>query len=153
MHQIQATITALDAALKDAADANPVFLSTQEKAAAVVELGRIETRVEELRLRVLAVAQDVADEVGARDPGTWLVAQEIADSPTARRQLRLAQALEERPVVRPGWPKADSASSTPRSSSGPLRIYPTTCQTCPTPRPAAATPTDPSTERPTHPPT
>ena len=102
MHRIQATITALDAALKDAADANPVFLSTQEKAAAVLELGRIETRVEELRLRVLAVAQDVADEVGARDPGTWLVAQEIADSPAARRQLRLAQALEAHPVVRAG---------------------------------------------------
>jgi hypothetical protein len=102
MHRIQAAIAALDAALRDAVDANPVFLSTQEKAAAVLELGRIEARVEELRLRVLAVAQDVADEVGARDPGTWLVAQEIADGPAARKQLRLAQALGKWTLVRAG---------------------------------------------------
>jgi len=102
VHQIQTAIAEVQAALKDAADANPVFLATAEKAEALVELGRIEARVHELWLRVLAASQDVADEIGAKDPGTWLTGHEIIDGPAARKELRLAQALENHDTVRTG---------------------------------------------------
>jgi len=55
-----------------------------------------------LELRVLAVSQDVADQIGARDVGTSLVGQAITDGGTARKSLRLAQALEHRHVVQAG---------------------------------------------------
>lgn len=102
MHQITTTIAEIRAALKDARDANPVFLSTGEKAEAIRALEQIKAGVEALELRVLAVSQDVADEVGAKDIGTWLVAQELLDGSAARRELRLAQALDARPAVDAG---------------------------------------------------
>ena len=102
VHQIQTAITEVQAALKDAADANPVFLATAEKAEALLELGKIKAGIEELELRVLAVSQDVADQIGAKDVGTWLTGHEIVDGGTARKELRLAQALERRDTVRAG---------------------------------------------------
>jgi hypothetical protein len=102
MQQILATIATAEAALKDAVHANPIFLSTAEKRDALLAVERLGAEVEELRLRLIAASGDVADEVGARDVGTWLVSQELADARTAHRDLRLAQALEGRPVVRAG---------------------------------------------------
>ncbi|WP_232421784.1 HNH endonuclease signature motif containing protein [Nocardioides sp. Iso805N] len=100
MHQIQTTVVAIDAALSEAADANPIFLSTTDKAATILALRRLRARLEELELRVLASAQDVAEEIGARDVASWLVAQEVADSRAAHAALALAGGLEQRPAVR-----------------------------------------------------
>jgi hypothetical protein len=102
MQQIQATIAAAEAVLKDAADANPVFLTTAEKREALLAAMRLQAEIGELTLRLMAAAGDVAEEVGCRDVGTWLVAQELVDARPARAQLRLAQALEKRPGVRAG---------------------------------------------------
>ncbi|WP_232421865.1 HNH endonuclease signature motif containing protein [Nocardioides sp. Iso805N] len=102
MHQIQTTVVAIDAALSQAVDANPIFLSTTDKAATILDLRRLRARLEELELRVLASAQDVAEEIGARDVASWLVAQEVADSRPAHVALALARGLEGRPVVRAG---------------------------------------------------
>ncbi|WP_232421849.1 HNH endonuclease signature motif containing protein [Nocardioides sp. Iso805N] len=100
MHQIQTTVVAIDAALSQAADANPIFLSTTDKTAALLALTRLEAQLAELRLRVMAASQDVAEEIGARDVASWLVAQEVADSRPAHAALALARGLEQRPVVR-----------------------------------------------------
>ncbi|WP_232421817.1 HNH endonuclease signature motif containing protein [Nocardioides sp. Iso805N] len=102
MHQIQTTVVAIDAALSQAADANPIFLSTTDKAAALLALTRLEARIAELRLRVMAASQDVAEEIGARDVASWLVAQEVVDSRAAHAALALARGLEQRPLVRAG---------------------------------------------------
>ena len=102
MNQVQATIDALDAALKSAVYVNPVFLSAGEKRDALVALVRAEAQVAELRLRVEAVAGDVAEEIGARDAGAVLVAQALDDPRHARGDLALAQALDQREVVRGG---------------------------------------------------
>jgi hypothetical protein len=53
VHQVQDTITTISAALEAAADANPVYLATGDKATVLVELGRLEAQVHELKLRVL----------------------------------------------------------------------------------------------------
>lgn len=58
--------------LKSVADVNPTFMSTDDKAAALLQLGRVESQVAELRMRVLACSDDVAQEAGARDAGAWL---------------------------------------------------------------------------------
>ncbi|WGL50831.1 DUF222 domain-containing protein [Nocardioides sp. BP30] len=63
-------------------------------------LMRSRARLEELYLRVIASADDVADEVGARDVAAWLIAQQRVESPAAHAALRLARELEARPVVR-----------------------------------------------------
>ncbi|WGL52814.1 DUF222 domain-containing protein [Nocardioides sp. BP30] len=102
IHQIQAALATIAAALDDATDADPVFLATADKADVLARLEQITARVAELRLRVIASAQDVAEEVSARDVAAWLVAQHRVESPAAHATLRLARELEGRPVVRAG---------------------------------------------------
>jgi hypothetical protein len=102
MSSIPGVIADLRTSLHEAADANPVFLRPSEKAEALIELGRIEAQVHELRLRVLAVSQDLAEDIGARDPAAWLVAQALTDPTPATRDLALARALETWEHVRTG---------------------------------------------------
>jgi len=85
MHPIQTAIADLQAALKDAADVNPVFLRTAEKAEAILALEKVKAGVEELELRVLAVSQEVAEEIGAKDPGTRRHDQGLRPRPRRRR--------------------------------------------------------------------
>lgn len=100
MHQIQATIDSASAAFKAAADANPVFLSVEEKRAALVELKLIESQAVELRLRIEASAQDLADQDCARDVGAVLVAAGLDDPRHAHGEVKLAVALEGHEPVR-----------------------------------------------------
>ncbi|WGL51972.1 DUF222 domain-containing protein [Nocardioides sp. BP30] len=100
MHQIQTALATITAALDQATDANPVFLGTNDKKDVLAALMRSRTRLEELYLRVVASADDVAAELGARDVAAWLTAQHRVESPAAHTTLRLARELEARPVVR-----------------------------------------------------
>ena len=102
MHRILEAVGGLRAAVAGAADANPVFLSTAEKRAAILELVRVRSQISELLMRVEAAASDVADEECARDVGAVLVASGSYDPTRARRELRLSQALERWEVVRAG---------------------------------------------------
>ena len=95
-HPVVAAAAAVEAALKDVADVDPVFMPTSEKKAALLALDRASARLEELRLRVLAAADDVAVEEGARDVAAWLAHRDRRDRGEARRDLRLARALESR---------------------------------------------------------
>jgi hypothetical protein len=71
-------------------------MSVEEKGAALLGLSSILDRVEEVRLRVLASADDVAAQEGARDAAAWLAHHGRRDPGECRRQLRLARALVER---------------------------------------------------------
>ncbi len=95
-HPVVAVAAALEAALKDVADLDPVFMPTAEKKAALLALDRASGRLAELRLRVLAACDDVADQEGARDVAAWLAHHARRDRGEARRDLRLARALETR---------------------------------------------------------
>jgi len=95
-HPILAAVTAMDVVLKDVADANPLFMAAAEKADALRELARIESRVAELRMRVLVDAGDVATEVGARDAAGWYADATHTRLEDARADLRLATALDRR---------------------------------------------------------
>ncbi|MEX0427778.1 hypothetical protein AB3X52_09120, partial [Nocardioides sp. DS6] len=73
-HQFTGVLASLEAALKDAVDLNPAFLSPAQAGEVLLALRRIEAQVAELVLRVLGSgpAQALAEETGARDAAAWL---------------------------------------------------------------------------------
>ncbi|MFC7724816.1 HNH endonuclease, partial [Nocardioides sp. GCM10028917] len=64
-HPILAAACDVRSVLKAVADANPTFMSTGEKAAALRELVEAEGQLVELRLRILADAGDLAGDTAA----------------------------------------------------------------------------------------
>ena len=63
-HPVLTCLDVLEAALEDVADVEPAFMSVADKEAALVRSAQVGTRLEELRLRVLAAADDVVAETG-----------------------------------------------------------------------------------------
>lgn len=100
VHPILEATCAVDTALKSVASVNPTFMTTSEKAQALVELAALEGRLAELRLRVMASAGDVAETTAARDPAEWLAHETRSRYEDARADHRLALALDRRfPVL------------------------------------------------------
>ncbi len=101
-HPIVGSAAEMRGALAGLADTQPVFMTVAEKETALVELGRIEAQVAELKARILAASDDVADAHGARDVAAWLAHVTQADPMATRAELRLAKALERRTGVADG---------------------------------------------------
>lgn len=95
-HPILAAATSVGEVLKDVATVNPTFMTTSEKAEALRALVAVESRLVELRLRVMAAADDVAADTGARDLASWMAAQTRASFDDLRRDAWLAEATEHR---------------------------------------------------------
>jgi len=95
-HPVLAATSLIDQALKSVADVNPTFMDTGDKATALRELVALESRVAELRLRILADADDVATESASRDAAAWLAHHTRGRIADARADLRLAEALDRR---------------------------------------------------------
>ena len=93
-HPILGCLVEIGAALDGVADAEPVYLSTAEKAEVLRRLAVLESRVAGLRLRVMAASGDVAEEVGARDVGAWFAHETRSEPAVARADQRLARALD-----------------------------------------------------------
>ncbi len=96
LHPILGAVATAQDALKSVRDSQPVFLIPAEKETAVAEIAALEAMLAELKLRVVAVADDAASEAGARDNGAWLASVTRADFPAGRAQGRLAEALDRR---------------------------------------------------------
>ena len=95
-HPILSAVLVAQDAVRSVRDAQPVFLIPAEKETAVAELARLEAMTAELRLRVVAVAEDARADAGARDVGAWLASVTRADFPVGRADARLAEALDRR---------------------------------------------------------
>lgn len=95
-HPILAATGLIDEALKSVADTNPAFMPTTDKAEALRELVRLESRVVELRMRIMADADDVAEKTGARNVADWLADATRGRFEDARADLALATALDRR---------------------------------------------------------
>ncbi|WP_310526660.1 DUF222 domain-containing protein [Nocardioides sp.] len=95
-HLVHECEQAIAAALDKVESVEFLYLSPADKAASLVQLHRLETRVAATRLRMLAVSGDVAEESGARDVGAWLRLATRSDRGHARRAMTLAQALDRR---------------------------------------------------------
>ncbi|WP_161962351.1 HNH endonuclease signature motif containing protein [Nocardioides speluncae] len=71
-------------------------MKTSDKADALLKLVKIETLLTALRLRVMATADDVAEDTGARDVAAWLAHHTQSSPKTCRAELHLAAALDTR---------------------------------------------------------
>jgi len=96
LHPVLGAVAAARESLKAVRDVQPVFMIAAEKETAVTELARLEAMAAELKLRVVAAAEDARAEAGARDNGAWLASVTRTDFPAGRAQGRLAQALDRR---------------------------------------------------------
>jgi len=96
LHPVLGAVAAARESLKAVRDVQPVFMIAAEKETAVAELARLEAMAAELKLRVVAAAEDARAEAGARDNGAWLASVTRTDFPAGRAQGRLAQALDRR---------------------------------------------------------
>lgn len=94
LHPILAAVAAVDESITSVAEVNPTFMSPDQKATALIELARQEARLAELKLRVLAVADDLADQSGARDVAAWVADKCRVDPGPARVEARLANSLD-----------------------------------------------------------
>lgn len=83
-------------ALKDVADVNPAFMTTQNKAAALLAFTALTSQIEGLRLGLIATSQDVADHDAARSIAGWLEMRTLTDHAPNHRSLHLAHALDRR---------------------------------------------------------
>ena len=95
-HPLLACLDEAEAMIRQAESLEPAFLATSEKASALRRLQAMITEAEALRLRVLAVAGDVAEVTGARDLASWLRVETRADAAQARADVRLAASVEHR---------------------------------------------------------
>ncbi|MCD6638874.1 MAG: HNH endonuclease [Nocardioides sp.] len=95
-HPILRAAARVGEALSEVAEMAPAFMRTGDKARALRDLSAAEARLVELRLRVLAVADDVAEEAGAQGPGQWLAHATRVARHDAVSDHRLAVALDRR---------------------------------------------------------
>lgn len=95
-HLVQECGEAIAAALDKADAVELLYLSPADKAAALVQLARLESRVAATRLRLMAVADEVTEEKGDRDVAAWCQRELLVDRGVARREMTLAGSLEHR---------------------------------------------------------
>ncbi len=89
-------IATIEAALDELLSTDPVFLTTVEKQHALTRVARLTARLEAFKLRVLAVADDVAEATGSRSAARWLADQTRQAHGTVRSEFALATALDAR---------------------------------------------------------
>lgn len=71
-HPLLAAVDRIDDALNETAAADPLYLSTSDKAELLTRLARARDRVDARLADALAVSGDVAEQRASRSPGAWL---------------------------------------------------------------------------------
>ena len=108
-HPIVAAVGSVRSMLKTVGDANPTFMTANDKAAALSELVRAEGQLAELRLRILADAGDLAVATATKDAAGWLAKMTRTRFSDARADLALAKALDgERPLLATAMREGDA---------------------------------------------
>ncbi|MGA8246249.1 MAG: DUF222 domain-containing protein [Nocardioides sp.] len=93
-------LTSIGRALDDVAELDATYLSTDEKARALRSVDRELSRLEGLRMQLLAASADVASDDGARSAGVWLARESRAGTTHGVRSQRQAEAMKRWPLVR-----------------------------------------------------
>ncbi|MFL5332449.1 MAG: DUF222 domain-containing protein, partial [Geminicoccaceae bacterium] len=99
-HPLLRALGRVDEALDDVAPLEPAYLPAGDKARALLAVARELSRLEGLRLELLAASDDLAQDKGARSAGVWLAQETRAGAPSGVRDQRLAQRLERWSEVR-----------------------------------------------------
>ncbi|MGN0062926.1 MAG: DUF222 domain-containing protein [Nocardioides sp.] len=93
-HPLVRLVRELRQSLTAVRDVQPAFMDTATKADVLVGLASTEAMLAEVRLRVLAVADDVAEEHGARGVAAWFASATRSPLAGGRADLHLARALD-----------------------------------------------------------
>ena len=102
-HPVLSVYAAIDAAFDEITGVDPLYMTVEQRQAALAHSAKVRARAEAWDLRLLAASDDIAETTGARSTATW-VAVETRDAHGAvRRRASLASALHER------WGQVDSA--------------------------------------------
>ena len=98
-HPVLAALDSIEGALESVAQVNTSYMRTATKAVALTRLAEAEARLVELRLRIMADADDVAAESAARDVAGWYAQETRTDPVTAKSDAALAVELDRRWTV------------------------------------------------------
>jgi hypothetical protein len=93
-HPVLECAAAISRALDSVAQVDPMFMTTADKAEALVVLTRLGDRLEALRLRQVAASGDVAEQDGSRHVGTWLGPRTMTDTSPNTAAQHLATDLD-----------------------------------------------------------
>ncbi len=96
VHPVLGATACMREALASVAQVNPTFMRTETKAAALAEVAVVEAQLVELRMRILACADDVAAEAAARDVAGWFSHLTRTDPAVAKVEAALAVDLDRR---------------------------------------------------------
>lgn len=119
-HPIPRCAEQVGRALDEVAGVDPIYMAPGEKRQALKALVEAASRLDELRLRVMAGADDLALDAAARDIAALHAHESRLDGAATRRDLRLAQALDARwrgvaAAFRPGAVNRDQAETIVRA--------------------------------------
>ncbi len=95
-HPLLVGAETIETVLEEMSGSEPIFLDPAAKRALLGQLARLEARLTAVRLRTMAVADDVAAQEGARDAAALLTHDTRGDAAEHRRELALAESLERR---------------------------------------------------------
>ncbi len=95
-HPVLTALAAMEAALDEVAQVEPVYMSVAEKQTALVRSARVRARVEALEMRVLAAADDVARRPATAPPPPGWPPTTRDSRGSVRRRQALAKALDTR---------------------------------------------------------
>jgi hypothetical protein len=99
-HPLLRALAAVDDALDEAAELDPMFLPTRDKERALVAVQRELSRLEGLKHELLAAAGEVADDHAARSAGQWLAVETRSGARNGARDQRTADGLGRWDAVR-----------------------------------------------------
>src|SRR5690349_3812864 len=96
VHPVAACAQRISDDLLDLAAVPVELMTTGDKAAALVAVTTAADQLAALRLRLLAAADDLAVDTGARDAAAWLAHETRRDRSEQQRDLRLGAELSQR---------------------------------------------------------
>ena len=95
-------VAAMDSSLDGLLATDPAYWSTGQKKVVLAWLEKAEARQSALKLGVLAVTGDIAEETGDKDASAWMRAELLLDKGVARAQIKLAATVSKHELVAAG---------------------------------------------------
>ncbi|MFD4324233.1 DUF222 domain-containing protein [Nocardioides sp. NPDC058538] len=99
---VDAELAAIESSLDKLLTSDPAYWRTGQKKDRLARLEKIHAKQAALKLRVLASAGDIAEEIGAKDASGWLRTELLVDKAVARSQIKLAAGVAKYDLVAEG---------------------------------------------------
>ncbi|MEI7056281.1 DUF222 domain-containing protein [Nocardioides sp. CCNWLW239] len=99
---IDAALQSIENAVQELLSTDPIYWRTEQKKDLLERLEKLQAQQAALKLRVLAVAGDIAEETGAKDASGWMLTELLVDKAEARSQIKLAAGVAKYDLVAAG---------------------------------------------------